>query len=452
MTLMIIGAVWGLLLATRLLRGEEDAGRAELLLLGRTTRQGATAETIAGLGAGAVVLFVITAASLVLVGRDRSIGFAIGASLFFAAALVACAVMFLAVGVVTSQIAATRRQASSLAGVVLGVAYALRMVADSSVSLEWLRWLSPLGWIEQLSPLVAPAPFAYVPIVTFTVVLCALAVILSGRRDVGSGLRADRADAPARLRLLRSSLGLSTRLVRGTVLGWWSAIVVSALLMGYVARAAGEVIAGSSIAQVLDRFGARGSGAATYLGLASLILAVLVAFLAASQVAALRGEEAQGRLEPLMTRPVGRLRWLAGRLGVAGAAVLLAGVLAGVGTWIGTVFQGGGFSLGTLLAAGINTVAPALCVLGLATAAVGVLPRYATKIAWGIVAWSLLVELVGGIGAVSSALVATSVFHHMAAAPAVPPDWRSAGGLVAVGLAGVAIGAVGFVRRDLSGS
>ncbi len=36
-TLAIVGAVWGLLTGTRLLRGEEEAGRWEMLLSGRTT-------------------------------------------------------------------------------------------------------------------------------------------------------------------------------------------------------------------------------------------------------------------------------------------------------------------------------------------------------------------------------------------------------------------------------
>jgi ABC-2 type transport system permease protein len=48
----IIGAVWGLLAATRLLRGEEEAGRWELLLAGRTTRRRAAAAAIAGLASG----------------------------------------------------------------------------------------------------------------------------------------------------------------------------------------------------------------------------------------------------------------------------------------------------------------------------------------------------------------------------------------------------------------
>ena len=61
MTLMLLGAVWGLLTSTRLLRGEEDGGRWELLLAGRTTRRRAAAQALAGLGAGGCVLWALTA-------------------------------------------------------------------------------------------------------------------------------------------------------------------------------------------------------------------------------------------------------------------------------------------------------------------------------------------------------------------------------------------------------
>ncbi len=40
----IVGSIWALLAATRWLRGEEDSGRWELLVAGRTTRRGAAAQ------------------------------------------------------------------------------------------------------------------------------------------------------------------------------------------------------------------------------------------------------------------------------------------------------------------------------------------------------------------------------------------------------------------------
>ena len=48
MTLILLGAVWGLLTSTRLLRGEEEAGRWELLLAGPTTRRAATVQVLGG--------------------------------------------------------------------------------------------------------------------------------------------------------------------------------------------------------------------------------------------------------------------------------------------------------------------------------------------------------------------------------------------------------------------
>ena len=61
MFLIIVGAVWGLLTGTKLLRGEEDAGRWELLLAGQTTGRRAAAQALAGLGAGLAALWLVTA-------------------------------------------------------------------------------------------------------------------------------------------------------------------------------------------------------------------------------------------------------------------------------------------------------------------------------------------------------------------------------------------------------
>jgi ABC-2 type transport system permease protein len=82
------GVLWGLLASTRLMRGEEDAGRYELLLTGATTRRRAAAQCLAGLGAGWCALFVVTAIGVVVTGRAGSVGFTVGQSLYFAVTLV----------------------------------------------------------------------------------------------------------------------------------------------------------------------------------------------------------------------------------------------------------------------------------------------------------------------------------------------------------------------------
>lgn len=451
MFLIIVGSVWGLLTGTKLLRGEEDAGRWELLLAGQTTRRRATGQALAGLGAGAATLWVITAVITVVVGRLPRVSISAGPMVFFSVALVAPAVMFLAAGAFASQLAATRRPAAGYAGAALGACYAIRLVADSDTGLTWLRWVSPLGWVEELQPLASPRPLALLPIAGLTAALGGGAVYLAGRRDAGASILPDRSSARPHTRLLGGPAGLAVRLARPGLLGWAAAIAALALLMGFVAKQGGKALTSTPSAEnVFTRLGVHGGSAAAYLGFTFLTVAWLLAFMAAGQVTAARAEEAEDRLDNLLVRPVSRWSWLTGRVGLAAAAVVAGGLLAGLFAWAGAASQGSGVSLASLLEAGINLVFPSLAVLGIGVLALGVWPRATTAITYGVLAWSLLIELAGGFFSSSHWLLDTSVFHHMTAAPVVHPNWTSAAALTAVGAAAALLGGAAFARRDLA--
>ena len=452
MTIMILGALWGLLTSTRMLRGEEDAGRWELVLTGQTTQRRATAGALSALGAGAGALWLVAALFTVLVARSSQVGFGMGPSLFFALAQAAPAVMFLAVGALTSQLAATRRQAATLAGWVLGASYILRMVADAGVGLHGLIWVTPLGWVEELQPLTDPRPAALLPIAAFTAAVSALAVHLAGTRDVGASTLPDRTHAAPRLRLLFGHLGLSIRLLRPVVLAWVVALAATGVVLGLIAKQAGGTIGGSSVQEVFTRLGASGTGAEAFLGVSFLIVAVLTSFMAAGQVTAARTEEAEGRLDAFVAAPVSHAAWLGGRVAIGVVVVVLGGVVAGLCTWLGTETQSTGVSIGTLLEAGVNVVPPALCLLGLGVLAFGMWPRATSYVVYGILGWSLLIEVVGGFGSGGRALLDTSLFHQMAAAPAVDPNWTVNAVMMAIGAAGVLVGLASFSRRDLQGA
>ena len=450
MALMLIGAVWGLLLGTRLLRGEEDAGRWEVLLAGQTTMGRATAQVLAGLGAGVATLWAVTAVATTLVGRARGVHIGPGPALYFALAVVATSAVFIGVGAVTSQLAASRRRAAAWAAVVLGVAYAVRMVADAGIGLHGLVWASPLGWVEEAAPLTGPRPLALLPMGILCGALAVGAAHLAGRRDVGTGLVPDRTRARARTGLLGGTTGLAVRLARPTVLGWWVAVALSGLLYGLIARSAGSTITGSAVHQVLAKLGATGTGADAVLGVCFLILAVLVAFAAAGQCTAARAEESSGRLDNLLTRPVAPAGWLGGRLAVALAAVTGGGLLGGTAAWLGASSQGAGVRFPLLLAAGVNLVPPAAVVLGLGALTLGLAPRATAAVVYGYLGWSLLVVVVGGIGGGDHWVLDTSVLHQMSAAPAVPVDWTADGIMAAVAVVAAGVGLAAFARRDLA--
>jgi ABC-2 type transport system permease protein len=450
MTLMILGAVWGLLTSTRLLRGEEDSGRWDLLLCGHTTRGGATAQVIAGLGGGLVTLWAITAVITVLSGHASNVGISTGPSLYFSVAMVATAAMFLAVGALTSQLGATGRQAASFGAVLLGVSYGVRLIADAGIGLHGLIWASPLGWVEELRPLTSPRPLALLPIVAFTAMLAVVAVRLAGARDAGASIVADRDHRQAHLGLLYGPSGLAVRLLRATVIGWWIAIGFSAFLYGLIAKSTGATLSGS-MKQVFSKLGASGTGAAEVFGLCFFIEAILIGFVAAGQVTATRAEESEGTLDNFMVRPVSRSTWLGGRLVVALVVLVLSGIAAGVFGWLGAASEHTGLSFASLLGAGINLVPPAVVVLGIGVLTFGVLPRATSIVVYTALGWSLLIVIVGGFGTVSHWILDTSVFHHMASAPGVPPNWEANGIMLGIGAATALVGGVAFRRRDLQG-
>jgi ABC-2 type transport system permease protein len=177
-----------------------------------------------------------------------------------------------------------------------------------------------------------------------------------------------------------------------------------------------------------------------------------VAISVAGQVTAMRGEEASGRLENLLVRPVARRSWLGVRVAVAASLAVCGSVLTGVAGWVGTTTQGADVGFWALLEAGLNIAAPSLFVLGVGALAFGLRPRWAVPVSYGIVVWSFLAETISSLSDSLGWIEKTSPLLAVTPAPAADPDWTSVAWLVA--LAGVAVTAAlaAFARRDLEGA
>lgn len=449
-TVALVGAVWGLLTGTRLLRGEEEAGRWELLLAGPTTRRRAAASALAGLGIGLVTLWAVTAAITVAVGGSGGARFSVMASLFAATTMAAGAAIFLAVGALCSQLATTRRGAAAIAAGVFGTAFLLRVVAYSSSTLGWLHWATPLGWIDELQPLTGSSrPLVLIPITATIALLAAATIALAGNRDLAAGVLPARDIRPAHTRLLTSPLGLACRLQGGTALGWAAGLSIGGFLLGIITKGTADVWRQSG------GFTARltaATGGKAYLAMVFLIVAFIVALAAAAQVRATREEEAEGYLDNLLGRPVARRQWLTGRVTVSAGVLIVLALVAGLSIWIGAAVSGAGQGFGSLIAAGLDAVPAAIFVLGIGTLAHGITPRLAGPITYAVVAWSFLIEMIGASLGLSHWLLDTSILHHTARAPAAPVQWDMAAILIALGIGAAIAGALAFARRDLKGA
>jgi ABC-2 type transport system permease protein len=449
--LTTIGAVWALLAATRLLRGEEDAGRWQLLLAGRTSPARATLATIVALAGAVGIVFVGTTALVMAAGAKPDIGFSAGDCVLYGLAMAAAPAVFGALATVCSQLAQTRRLATGLSTAVLGVFFVIRMIGDASPGTHWLLWATPLGWIELVQPFTDNDVWPLVPAVLVTIGAAAAAVVLSGRRDAGAGVITSNDVRPARPFGLRSPAGLATRLNLPVLVAWAVGVMATSFVFGIVTKAAADAVTGSdSAANMLNELGAQGTGALQFLGAVFLITGAVLALVPASQIGPARDEEATGRLSQVLAAPPTRVAWLVGRLALAAVAIVVLGVLSGITGWLGAASQGLSLDAGTLVVAGINIIPAALLALGLGALAFAIVPRAATIVIYLVVGWSIIVDLLGSLIGGLDWLSKASIFHYVALAPSEDPNWTSLliMTIIAVVLAAAAV--VIFDRRDLA--
>ena len=448
-----VGAVWALLLAVKTFRGEEDSGRWELFLAGQTTARQAATNALIGLMSGLVVLYVCFALAILAVGRLHGANFTTSASLFFSLTLIAGAAEFLAVGALASQLMPVRSRATGLATAVFGVFYIIRLIADTT-SASWLLNISPLGWIEKLQPMNGSDAIWLVPIAGFVLLCSWLAIVLAGRRDLGSATFADKDSAKSHTLFLKTPLRAAIRLNRTATFVWLFSIGLMSLVYGSLSKAAVQSFQQSNSAEkFLNRLAqtSKTNLVVEFMGIVFFMVMIVAMFYVGSAIGRMREDEAQGYLDNFLVRPVSRLRWLGGRVALILVVILLAGLLSCLGTWAGEAAQHAGVSFHTLLLASINAITPLILVLGIGVFAMGSWPRFTNLLTYGAIAWSFLMVMLGSGLNLNHWLLDTSILHHVSFAPAVSANWHTDTILVALGLALCLVGAWRFNARDIQG-
>jgi polyether ionophore transport system permease protein len=140
--------------------------------------------------------------------------------------------MFLAIGALTSQLAATRRQANGLAALVI----AGRLSDPAHRRRGRRRRLAALGEPARLDRGIAPAdgcPADRAGAAALLVIAASgFAVLLAGRRDAGGAMLARRGPVRAHTRLLDSSALLVVRLERWVALASVGGLAMTGTIFG----------------------------------------------------------------------------------------------------------------------------------------------------------------------------------------------------------------------------
>src|SRR5699024_631122 len=142
--LAIAVAVLNISLVASTVRGDEEAGRTELLRAGILGRHAPLTATLLVAGTVDVVIGAGVTAVMAVSGLP------VTGALAYGLALAAIGIAFAGVTAVAAQVTEHTRGVVGLAAAALGVAYVLRAVGD--VGSGTVSWLSPLGWVQAIEP------------------------------------------------------------------------------------------------------------------------------------------------------------------------------------------------------------------------------------------------------------------------------------------------------------
>lgn len=421
-------------------RAEEESGRDELVrasVVGR--RAPMTAALLDALVAN-VLLGALVAASLAAYPLAAPGSMALGVGLTL------CGWVFTGTALVAAQLTAGTRAMYGVAGSVIGVAYALRAVGD--VGYPVLTWLSPIGWYQGMHAFSGLRWWPALLLLGAAVASCAASYAVFDRRDVGSGLFADRPGPERAGRLLRSGPGLAWRLQRGSVAGWTVGLFLTGLAYGAIGDDVGDLVGDSESTRELFLQGA-GDLVDGFYATAMLMLGLLASGFAVSSALRPRGEEEAGRVEALLGTALPRSRWLLGHVAVTvlGTVVVLAG--AGLGLGVGyALVTGDGGAVARLGLPPLQYVAPVLVLAGAARLLVGLSPRLA-PLAWLPLLGAAVVLVFGDLLRLPQRLQDLSPFEHLALVPVQELRWGPVLAVAAVAALLSAAGQVAFARRDV---
>ncbi|NTW39031.1 MAG: hypothetical protein HGA44_03955 [Cellulomonadaceae bacterium] len=445
--MQLILGVWAVVTASRVLRGDEELGRTDLVLAGPVQARAALATQLAVLWAACAGIGLVIGLGMALSGTG------LAGALVFAAQVAGFGATFVAFTAVSAQVFGSRGRVVGVASSMLFLAVVVRMVANSADSRTWVAWLTPLGWSDHLQAygdhhlavLLVPA--------AVVLGLGGLAVALRGRRDTGSALVVGHRDARSRRIGTSSALAFAFRSSLGSVLAWGAGVVVLGVATGVLLPSMVEFVEGdASYGEILAAFGLDPADILLgYVAMMATITGLVVALHVTWRIGAARAEEDSQRLEHLLVRPVQRWRWLGGQV--------LVGVVSGVGllvasaaaTWAAARAAGADLAASDVVAAALNPLPVVAVSLGLAVALLGLSPRLVVPLGAGLTVAAYVLQIVGPALDWPDAVVSLSPFHHLALVPVDPVDTTSALVMLAVAAALTAAGVVAFQRRDLVG-
>jgi ABC-2 type transport system permease protein len=397
--LTMLAALMSTFLAVRHTRGDEEAGRSELVAATPAGRTQPTVATIIHGVAANVVLAVLVALAFIGSKVDAP------GSVVMGVVTGTTGIAFLGIGLLAAQLMRTSRGANSLTVWILVATFLINGIGNTAgtpsndltrITSSWLVWLSPFGWAEQARPYDTNDYWPALLGLAFGLALAIGATALQSVRDIGAGFIPERRGRAYARPALGTPHALVWRLTSGSIIGWAIGGALTGILATTLSGLAGQISGQNpAVEQILNKIAKAGSLDETVVTVFFTMLGILASCAAVQTMARARQEEAHGTAENVLARPVDRVRWLADYLLVALFAILIIVAAAMAAGWLGLAGHPNSNLFKVVAIVGLGQ-GVAACVFAVLTALVFVLlPRATIGVAWGLVLLATVFGLFG---------------------------------------------------------
>ena len=449
--MMLITGVWGLMVTTRLLRGQEEDGQLEQITAGRTTKLWASAHLLTGFAYSLLLAFVVAWVFIAVLGTDPQVKLSASGAFYMTAASFLPAIFFGALGVLTSQLAVTRGRAMAYALVPLLVLFAIRGAANSITDWNWLKQWTPFGWSDLLNAVLDPHPGWIIPTAIFGVTFTAFGLYFAKQRDLGASILPQSQNAKSRFYLLKSPAQLALRQNSGSFSWWLVGTLAFTGMLAAIAETGTKILEDSpSAAAVFSKLGNTHSDLViTFLSFGGLFTTIILLVMTTVYLGNARRDEAKGYLDTVLVQPVTRASWLTWRLLIIVSMATVITILAGYLTWLFTANQNISLDFWTVTQNMLVLVGPVILLLGIGVFFYGITPRVATAIMYAIIVWTFIVDILKAIFSLNDSIEKTSLLHYVSFSLDKTPDWSNFAWLASISFALALIGIWRFTQRDI---
>ncbi len=462
-------AVWPLLAASRMLRGEEDRGSLDVLLSLPHPRLAVALEKLVAMWTALLAMGLLIGLLVFAGGQKFGADFGLGGGLLFGLNLALLCAVIGGVALLISQFTQESGPAAGWTAGLLLVFIVLDMVHRVIPNTEWISRFSPVYYYNQSKPLVPSYGVnagAMLLLLALTVILSGAAVWLFVRRDVGGTVplprwlrvpeRAASRALPVGDWSLRSVYARSLGMIAMPTVWWTLGIAGFAAWIVFAvqqmeSRLSSLFASSPTVMNLIKNIG--GGDASFNAGFLSAIFVLLPLFLMAFAVTQVNGwsaDEQDGRLELLLAAPQRRLSVLLGRFAALASATVFIAVVTLLASGGAAAAAGLKLDSGNLAAATLGMIP-----LGLLIAAVGYLASgwLRTAADTGLVSFLLLIwffiSFIGPELNWPNATLRLSPFYYYGTPLLNGLSLAPVLGVLAVAVLALGLGALRFIRKDI---